>query len=63
MWLNCPPLLLEKELRLAQPGAIIGFGRDVEWVFGRLPTFELEHEDEHVQAALSSSRTRRCRSI
>ena len=29
MWANCPPLLLEDELRIAEPGAIVGFGADV----------------------------------
>jgi hypothetical protein len=41
MWANCPPLLLADELRVAEPGAIIGFGADVRWVLGRLAGYEL----------------------
>jgi hypothetical protein len=49
MWVNCPPMLLEAELHAAQPGAVIGFGADVRWVFGRLPSFEVEGVRSRVQ--------------
>jgi uracil-DNA glycosylase len=40
MWENCPPLLLEEELRRARPGVVVGFGSDVQWAFRRLTGFQ-----------------------
>jgi uracil-DNA glycosylase len=48
MWANCPPLLLEDELRIACPGGVIGFGAEVRWVLGQLSGYQLKEERDGV---------------
>ena len=48
MWTNCPPLLLEDELRIAEPGAIVGFGADVRWVLERLAGYRVKNDRDEV---------------
>jgi hypothetical protein len=40
MWENCPPLLLEDELRIAHPQAVVGFGGDVRWSVERMAGYQ-----------------------
>jgi hypothetical protein len=40
MWQNCPPLLLQDELRIARPKAIVGFGGDVRRSVERMDGYQ-----------------------
>lgn len=40
MWERCPPMLLEQELDILRPAAILGFGSDVRWTLEQLDGYE-----------------------
>jgi hypothetical protein len=45
-------LELEDELRIAEPGALIGFGGDVRWVLEQLASYKVNDERDHVQCGV-----------
>lgn len=49
MWANCPPLLLEDELRIAAPGTVVAFGANVRWTLEQLTGYSIEMDRDQVR--------------